>query len=225
MQFLIEVIAFIVVFVMLRQILVKTFPVKKIGMSLSNDSKKALYYYRRRYQFIFILCSMLLGVVSFLLIRFLFVRLHYIGGADFVWIIEDVALFLPSLLIAFLISNMISPAINDYFQKDGLGFFFEGYTEEQLGFSKKGLNKIEQVLGISLAIILLVAEFNVYVKLNDNKLSFNNFLSESKVVMLTDVEKIDDIGRKQSLITQKVDTLNLNKYSGDFNIIRRKLNQ
>lgn len=224
MQFLIEVILLFVVFIMLRQVLVKTFPVQKLGMPVSADSLRALRQYRNRFLLLFILFSVFFSAVFFFFIRWIFVRIHYIGKVDFVWIVEDVSLVIPSVILSFLCADFFAEKMNNKLQKDGLSFFLDGYAEEQLGFRKKGLNKFQKTLGFMFALTLLVADFNVNVKQFGNTIEFNNFLREDKVVKVEEIAKVANLKKSTaSLITIKGDTISLTPYGGDFSrLIKNK---
>ncbi len=180
MKLLLEAVSFFLVFLLLRQTVVRAFPVKEVGIALSHDSQKALKKYRRRYLLLFWIA---MPTISFLLVLGfyeLFYQLHH-GVADGpVLIVERTALLLPSLILGFLAGTLIARWMNSKMQMDGLSFFFEEYQDEWKGFDANRLRGWLVLIALCGAGFMLYSQYQVYAYRKGGEVYWQTSLGENK---------------------------------------------
>jgi glycerol uptake facilitator-like aquaporin len=211
-----EIVALFLLFALFRQAILKTFPVKAIGMPLSDQSILALKRFRNRFIVLFILCSALFTALVRYVVEYLFLEFHHRNGA-IALIVDNMALLLPSLILGLLLGTFTARWLNHRLQKDGLSFFFEGYTDELKGFDRTQLNKWHIGLSLALTAFLLVGQYNYRIRINDGKLSVKtSVFGAAKPYALSDVRcAADTIHPDNYLIMLPDDTLYSNNFGGD----------
>lgn len=216
LQFLIELVALFLLFIIFRAGVLKAFPVKAIGMSLSADSQKALKKFRNRYIALFILIGGLCSLLIWYLLVF-FISQYHASTNEIVLVVEDFAVVLPSIILGFLAGTFLARGLNHVLQKDGLSFFFEDFTDELEGFDRNSLQLWQILVGLVMAAILIAAEFNQYIKASDVEIVVKIGLFENEQQFAFSEAKIIELKKQPKifgLITGD-DTLSLSSFSGD----------
>lgn len=216
MQAFLEILALFILFLLFRQSVVLAFPVKKLGMELSADSKRALNLYRRRYIVLFWLFGIALSAAFLGLFYSLFEYLHTSDEYEQVLLVSSSSIFLPSVILGLLFATFLARATNEKMQSDGLSFFFEGYQDEEEGFARNKLQAFHIIIGLALSMIILVFQFNTYLKFNDSTLFYKERMMEEKQFSRDSIRSIskDEHGNYQILIADK-DTISTQKFGGD----------
>lgn len=211
-----EVVALFLLFALFRQAILKTFPVKTIGMPLSDQSVLALTRFRNRFIVLFVLLSALFTVLIRVVVEYLFLEFHHRNGA-IALIVDNMALLLPALILGLLCGTFVARWLNHKLQKDGLSFFFEGYTDELKGFDRTQLKKWHIGFSIVITLFLLIGQYNYRIRINQENLSVRTgVFGPSTVYDLSDAGWLEDtIHRGDYLIVLPDDTLYSNDFGGD----------
>ncbi len=216
LKFLLEIVVFLLLFVIFRQAVIKSFPVKSIGMPLSDQSRVALQRFRNRYILLFILFSTLFTAVVWWLLFRLLVGFQTRNGA-LVLIVDNMALLLPSLIIGLLLGTFIGRWANHKLQRDGLSFFFEGYTDELEGFNWLRLSKWLVAVSLVFALFLIIGQFHYRLKIKEGQLYIKTSVFEPEKSFTLNRVSIhpDSNSRNNFVIYTPADTLYTNNFGGD----------
>ncbi len=212
-QFAFELLGLYLLFIIFRAVVVKTFGVKVIGTRISEESLRALKRYKHRFTFIFMVLSILLTISFWFLFKQLLQYLRS-GTEGIILTIENFALMLPALLLALLVANTLGRWINAKLQRDGLGFFFEGYEEELEGFDRNRIKKWQIGLTLVLVSAILVGEYNYYVLATADEIKYKTGVFEQEQHLSYD-EVQTLITEEEIFLILHADTLNMNAFSGN----------
>ena len=190
MQFILEIIALFFIFLLFRQAVIRAFPVKAVGLPLSDDSTLALKKYRRRYLILFWTSGIVLSFFIMLGLHELFYQLHARGSEGNVLIIERTALYIPAIILGFLLGTFLSRWLNSRMQHDGLSFFFEEYHDEWKGFDTNKLRGWHIAGALILAMAMLYTQFHVFAVLRDGEVIWQSPQSGFHVHTINEVESI-----------------------------------
>lgn len=225
MGVLLEILAFFLLFLVFRQAVVKAFPVKAIGMSLSGDSKKALKKYRTRYLILFWLSAIVFTLLLLLCIHFVFYMVHSMGSYNEVLILDYSSLFLPSLIMGFLGATFFARSVNAKLQLDGLSFFFEGYQDEVEGFERNKLKAWHIIIALSFSMVMLFLQFNSYLKTDDEYLYYQeNTLSKPLKYSKQEIVQISlDSANFYQITFKDAESITTKRFNGDLQAFVRDL--
>ncbi len=184
----IELTILVVLFLMIRKALYRSFPIlndsgKKVGNSRKWRVQRFLY------SFIFLVFGFISTISTFWIIYFAFSILHSVGNFSGVLVISQVSLMLPSLIIGFYISTLGSR--NLYLQLVGTS---DMIMEEIEGPKRAGtgitFKRVFSFLTITPAVILLFLQFNVYLKTDGQNIYTKQLLQAERVYSITDVVRV-----------------------------------
>lgn len=212
-QFICELLGLYLLFVIFRTVIIKTFGIKALGAKISQESLRALKRYKNRFTFIFGVLSVLFTVGFWFLFKQLIQYFHR-GNEGITLTIESFALVLPALLLALLVANSFGKWINDKLQRDGLGFFFEGYEEELKGFDRTRLKKWQIGLTVILVSAILIGGYNYYIIATVDGVKLSTGVFEPEKEFKKGQVNILAKGEKVFLLLDS-DTLNLNAFTGN----------
>lgn len=156
MKFAIELLVLFVLFYVVRKGLRQYFPVSKIPIELSKETKRAFKVFYRRYIFIYAITSVSATVVLYFILRWFYNFIHNNERFDLYYAIDNFSLFLPSLIGGFLIATYLAEKINNRMQPEGLAFFLLDLQNNWEGFNRRKV-KIGHFI-----IVLLFEAFLIY---------------------------------------------------------------
>ncbi|MEQ9262808.1 MAG: hypothetical protein RLP14_06575 [Owenweeksia sp.] len=216
MQLVLEIATLFLIFLLFRQAVVKAFPVHAVGLPISDDSKKALRKYRRRYLVLFWTFGILLSLLFSIGLYELFFQLHASGVEGHILIIERAALLLPSTVLGFLAGTFSARWMNSRMQHDGLSFFFEEYYDEWKGFDTTKVRGWLVLSSIIIASAILYTQYQVYALKSGDEIEWRLSPGKLKKNKLSEVVDITaQAGDEFAIAFVSGDTLLTQKLGGD----------
>lgn len=143
--------------------------------------------------------------------------LHSIGHYSGVLVAEQVGLLTPSLIIGFYVSTHTSKSVYAYFFGIKSLALIPAYASYSTA-SRKVFVRIFSAMTLVPALFLIALQFNVYLKIEGDKIYTRQMLKEEKVYAMSDVVKISPDGDDTfSLIMVDGERIPITAYSGNIN--------
>ena len=142
---------------------------------------------------------------------------HSLGHYSGVLVAEQVGLFAPSLIVGFYISTQSSKSVYAHFFGIKSLSLLPAYASYSTA-SRKVFTRIFSAMTLIPAIALVALQFNVYLKIDGEKIYTRKMLQEEKVYAMTDVVKIAAEGESDfSLLMADGEVIAITSYSGNVN--------
>ncbi len=223
LKFAIELLVLVVLFLMIRKTLFRTFPL--IDPEASRHARNKWRGQRAMFSIVFLTFGVISTVVSFWLIYFTFNALHSAGSFSGVLVISQSALILPSLIIGFYISTLFSKHI--YVQFFGAGEYMD--FEQNKGLHKgvgKGFARAFSFFTLLPAAVLLSLQFNVYLKTDGEHIYTKRLLEDEKIYSITDIVSVGSSdAHSLDIHLANGDLISTLDYSGNLNYFLDNISQ
>lgn len=208
---LFELAVLLFLFLLLRRLLVQFFRVSRVKVDLGEASYRAMRRYQSRYYLILIGLALFFSAIAFGALDFAVLEYHQHATEAWRLALERTSLVLPALLVGLSLSTQLADGINDYFQKDGLGFYLVELQEWREGFSFRRLRAWHLGLSLVLLLPLIYAQFNSYLELNANSLVSKQNFGEPRVVPHGQWHWLE-ASKRPAIATSAGDTLYLDSF-------------
>lgn len=224
MQVVLEVFSLFAVFLIFRQSILAGFPIKKVDIEISVETKKALTLYRRKFYFLMVLTSIVFVFAFFKLLDFGFELFRENSSAENVLYASKSSFFIPALILGLITARFTSDLINIKLQVDGMAFFYEEYQDDSEGYSRKRWRQIQILLGLILSVVMLVFQYNTFLIHKDGILFYYDGFHDHKEFKISQIDSIisKSNGHFQIVISEG-DTLNTEKFGGDIDSFIKEL--
>ncbi len=211
----IELLVLVVLFLMLRKTLFRTFPL--LNPEASKQARGKWRGQRALFSVVFLTFGVIATVITFWVTYFTFNLLHSAGSFSGVLVVSQAALVLPSLIIGFYISTLT--AKNIYVQFFGAGEYLD--FEETQGLHRgvgKGFARAFSFLTLLPAAILLSLQFNVYLKTDGEHIYTKRMLEDEKVYSISDIVSVgSSTPHSLDIHLANGDLISTVNYSGNLN--------
>lgn len=199
--------------------ILKRFLFKSIGLVKKTETghESESFLNRASYSAIFLISGFIFSFISFWMIYAAFNVLHSIGHYSGVLVAEQVGLLTPSLIIGFYVSTHTSKSVYAYFFGIKSLALIPAYASYSTA-SRKVFVRIFSAMTLVPALFLIALQFNVYLKIEGDKIYTRQMLKEEKVYAMSDVVKISPDGDDTfSLIMVDGERIPITAYSGNIN--------
>ena len=194
----------------------RRFVFKSMGVSTTHETEsQGSILSRAAYSFIFLFSGLVFSFMTFWGIYIAFNIFHSLGHFTGVLVAQQMGLLAPSLIIGFYISTQTSKLVYAHFfgAKSLLILpVIYGVT------NRKVFTKVFSAITLIPAFLLIVLQFNVYLKIDGDKIYTRQILQEEKVYSLSDVVRIAGRGEDDfSLQMNNGEVIAVTAYSGNYN--------
>jgi len=213
LKFVLELSLLVGLFFIFKRFVFKTLRISKVEESQNQIS----VLNRAVYSFIFLFSGAIFSFMVFWTIYVSFSVFHSLGHYTGVLVAEQVGLFVPSLIIGFYISTQSSKSIyENIFGTKSLSMLpaYASYSTT----SRKVFTRIFSAMTLIPAIFLVALQFNVYLKIDGDKIYSRQMLQAEKVYALSDVVRVAaDSENDFSLLMNDGQVIAVTAYSGNVN--------
>lgn len=220
MKFLIEILILFVLFYVVRKGLRQWFPVSKIPIELSKDTKRAFKKFYRRYILLYALISIIATVVLTATLRWFYDFIHNNERYEIYYAVDDFSLFLPSLIGGFLIATYLAEKINNRMQPEGLAFFLLDLQNNWEGFNRRRIKIGHFIIVLLFEGFLIYNQTQIYFRVYEGDIQYATSAVYTTEKRMGDVKKLTDTDPPLMLF-KGGDTLSM----GNFNYQRAELFQ
>lgn len=199
--------------------ILKRYLFKSLGLYKKQNSPQGMEGLMNRlaYSLIFLGMGAIFSFIAFWMIYAIFNVVHSLGHYNGVLIAQQVGLITPSLIFGFYISTHLSEFVYTYFfgqQSLKLIPAYESYSNT----SKRTFMGVFSAMTLIPALVLVALQFNVYLKIDGDKIYTRQMLQEERVYAMADVVKISPEGEEGfSLIMSDGHKIAMGAYSGNLN--------
>ena len=199
--------------------ILKRYLFKSLGFYKKHNSPQGMdgLMNRLAYSMIFVVLGAIFSFITFWMIYAAFNVVHSLGHYNGVLIAQQVGLITPSLIFGFYASTYLSEFTYAYFfgqQSLSLIPAYEAYSDT----SKRTFMRIFSAMTLIPAVVLVTLQFNVYLKIDGDKIYTRQMLQEEKVYAMTDVVKISPEGEEGfALVMADGHEIAMGAYSGNLN--------
>ncbi len=196
----------------------KRFVFKSMGLwKVESTQKQVGILNRAAYSFIFLFSGVVFSFIAFWVIYIAFNIFHSLGHYSGVLVAEQVGLFAPSLIIGFYISTQSSKSVYARFFGVKSLSMLPAYASYSTA-SRKVFTRIFSAMTLIPALVLVALQFNVYLKIDGDKIYTRQMLQAEKVYALSDVVRVTAGGDNDfSLMMNNGEVIAVTSYSGNIN--------
>ncbi len=195
----------------------RRFIFKSMHQSKSEGQVPVSTLNRVVYSSIFLLSGFVFSFITFWSVYIAFNIFHSFGHYSGVLVAKQIGLFAPSLIIGFYISTQSSKAVYaHYFGLKALRQLPE-FASDSIARGAR-FSRVFSAMTLIPAIFLLALQFNVYLKIEGDKIYSRQILQEEKVYALGDVVRVAAGNESEfSLQMSNGEVIAVTAYSGNVN--------
>lgn len=213
LKFALEVSLLVGLFFIFKRFLFKSLKLSKV----ENSGSEASLLNRVAYSLIFLVSGVVFSFISFWAIYIAFNIFHSLGHYSGVLVAEQVGLLTPSLIVGFYISTQSSKSVYSHFFGVKSLSMLPAYASYSTA-SRKVFTRIFSAMTLIPAILLVALQFNVYLKIDGDKIYTRQMLQAEKVYALSDVVRVAaDSENDFSLLMNDGEVIAVTAYSGNVN--------
>lgn len=200
--------------------IVKRFLFKSLGLVKSpkqDERNSETLINRVAYSAIFLISGIVFSFISFWMIYASFNIVHSLGHYSGVLVAQQVGLVTPALIVGFYISTHSSKSVYAYFFGVKSLALIPAYASYS-NTSRKVFARVFSVMTLVPAVVLIALQFNVYLKIEGDKIYTREMLQDERVYAMSDVVKIAPEGEKAfTLLMADGNRISITAYSGNIN--------
>lgn len=213
LKFALEVSLLVGLFFIFKRFVFKSLRIEEV----ESNSNELSMLNRAAYSFIFIVSGLVFSFITFWFIYLSFSVFHSLGHYSGVLVAEQMGLFVPSLIIGFYASTQASKSIYaSIFGVKSLSMLpaYSAYSTA----SRKVFTRVFTAMSLLPALFLVALQFNVYLKIDGDKIYTRQMLQQEKVYALTDVVRVAADDKSDfSLLMNDGEVIAVTAYSGNVN--------
>lgn len=214
MKFAIELFILFVLFYVVRKGLRQYFPVSKIPIELSKDTKRAFKIFYRRYIVLYAISSISATVLLYFILRWFYNFIHNNERFEIYYAIDNFSLFLPSLIGGFLVATYTAEKINNKMQPEGLAFFLLDLQNNWEGFNRRRVKIGHFIIVLLFEGLLIYNQTQVFFRVHQGEIQYATSAVNSYERGVKDVQRITEADPPLMLF-KGGDTLSMGNY--DYN--------
>ena len=199
--------------------IIRRFVLKSLGIGKQPDITlgRIGFLNRMAYSTIFLVSGFMFSFISFWLVYAAFNIFHSLGHYNGVLVAQQVGLVTPALIIGFYVSTHTSKSIYAHFFGVKSLALIPAYATYSTA-SRKVFTRVFSIMTLVPAIVLIVLQFNVYLKIDGNKIYTRQMLQKERVYAMSDVVRIAPDGEDAfTLLMADGERIPITAYSGNVN--------